>query len=198
MYWTTTRFEGNRAPRSRDERGFTLVELLVSTMVSLLVMFVTLALLDLAVKSEPEIADRNVRIQEAEVALERMTREVRQAFEVVSASSTGLTIRTYANRATCGSSQLDTARPCLVVYSCSGGSCTRTASEDDGTGTGPTQQIVSGLSSDSVFSYEPSSADARAVSMRLSFPAVGGSGTDDAITVTDGAVMRNLAEVLSS
>lgn len=198
MSWTTTRFEGNEASRRRDEQGFTLVELLVSTMVSMLALFVTLALLDLAVKSEPDIADRNVSIQEAEVALERMTREVRQAYEVVAASSTDLTILTYANRAACGSNQLDTARPCRVVYSCAGGDCTRTASEEDGSGTGPSQQIVSGLSSDSVFTYEPSPSDARAVGMTLSFPAAGGSGNDDAITVTDGAVMRNLTEVLNS
>jgi Tfp pilus assembly protein PilW len=187
----------NRARRSQGERGFTLVELLIATVITMLVLFLTLALADFAIKSEPEIADRNAKIQEAEVVLERMVRELRQAYDVVAASPSSLTVLTYDNKATCGSSQLETARRCQVVYTCSGGDCTRTASEEDGTGTGPTRQIVSGLSSDAIFSYTPSTAEAQAVSVTMEFPAEDGSG-DDAITVTDGTAMRNLTEVLAS
>jgi prepilin-type N-terminal cleavage/methylation domain-containing protein len=187
----------HRACGRRDERGFTLVELLIATVITMLVLFVTLALADFAIQTEPEIADRNTKIRQAQVVVERMVREVRQAYDVIAATSSSLTVLTYANRAACGSGGLDTARRCQVVYSCSGGTCTRTASEEDGTATGPARQIVSGLSSDAIFSYTPSAADAQAVSVTVELPADDGSG-DDAITVTDGAVMRNMTDVLGN
>lgn len=186
-----------RACGGRDERGFTLVELLIATVITMGVLFVTLALADFAIKTEPQIADRNVKIREAQVVLEQVVRELRQTYEVVDATPSSLTVLTYDNKAACGSNELEAARPCQVVYSCSGGTCTRTASEEDGTGTGPTRQIVSGLSSDAIFSYTPSAADAQAVAVTIELPADDGSG-DDAITATDGAVMRNLTEVLGS
>ncbi len=180
-----------------DQRGFTLVELQIAAVLTMIALFVTLALMDFAVRSEPEIADRNAKIQGAEVALERMVRELRQGFEVVSASPSDISFLTYSNRITCGGSQLGTARACRVTYSCAGGDCTRTASEEDGTASGPVELIVSGLQSDAVFSYDPNAAGARAVAATMSFPADDSTG-GDAITVTDGAAMRNLPEVLGN
>lgn len=187
----------HRACGSRKEDGFTLVELLIATVITMGVLFVTLALADFAIKTEPEIADRNAKIQKAQVVLERVVRELRQTYDVVAATSSSLTVLTYDNKAACGSAELDTARPCQVVYACSAGTCTRTASEEDGSGTGLTQQIVTGLSSDSVFSYTPNATDAQAVEMTIEFPAEEGA-SEDAITVSDGTTLRNLTDQLAN
>ena len=52
-------------------------------------------------------------------------------------------------------------------------------------------QVVSGLSSNNVFSYTPPTSTAPAyVGVTLAFPAKGGT---DAITLSDGAALRNPA-----
>ena len=51
----------------------------------LVITFAALGLLEIAQRSEPEIRETNERIQEAQVGMERMIRELRQSYSVVSA-----------------------------------------------------------------------------------------------------------------
>ena len=73
-------------------------------------------------RSEPRVAEKAGEIQEARVAMERMTREIRQGDSVVSATGTQFSLITNVNSATCGGANSTEARLCRVTYACSGGS----------------------------------------------------------------------------
>ena len=174
--------------RARDERGFTLVELLVAMTAMLVVLGAGYALLQVTLRNEPRISERAASVQEARVLMERISRELRQGYGVDTAQPSQLVILTYVRRTACGGSTASSSIPCQVTYTCSSGSCTRTERNPDGSGGAPSVQIVEGLSYSDVFEYLPSAAEPDYVGLRFSFPARGG---DDAVTLDDGVALRN-------
>jgi type II secretory pathway pseudopilin PulG len=178
------------------ERGVTLVELLVFTMMLLFVLAAALTLLIVAVKSQPRISDRNFAIQNGRVLQGQFARELRQSSlveQTPAPTSSSITFNTYVRRTQCGGApETDPAKPaiaCKVTYTCTAGACDRTEAPLPGhPGTTTTQRLVSGLSSSAVFGYSPDSTNPDYVTMRLVFPAEGG---DDAITLEDGVDLRN-------
>lgn len=171
-----------------DDDGHTLVELLVATMTFLVLLGVGLAVLPMALRSEPRISERAAHIQQGRALVERLTRELRQGSEVESATTTSLEFLTYVRRTECGASVVDEpAIQCRVTYSCQGGVCTRTERNPDGTGSASPVQLVDGLQAAS-FGYLPGPAAPEYVAVSLAFPARGG---DDAITLEDGVNLRN-------
>ena len=178
------------------ERGVTLVELLVFTMMLLFVLAAALTLLIVAVKSQPRISDRNFAIQEGRVLQGQFARELRQSSlveETPAPTSSSITFNTYVRRTQCGGAvETNPAKPaiaCKVTYTCTAGACDRTEAPLAGQpGTTTTEQLVSGLSSSAVFGYSPDSTNPDYVTMRLVFPAEGG---DDAVTLEDGVDLRN-------
>ena len=141
-------------------------------------------------QSEPRISERNAEIQQARVLTDRITRELRQGATVLAATTGHLDLITYVSSETCGGVSAPTARSCRVTYDCAGGTCTRVESDATGSAAGPATVETSGLSTDPVFSYLPSAASARYVSVTFVFPAANG---DDSITLSDGVTLRNLA-----
>ena len=165
-----------------EERGFTLPELLMATVLGLLVIGAAVTAFTSAIQSQPRINSQAAAIQQARTTMERITRELRQGSSVPSASASQLSIVTYVHSATCGGAASNSSISCRVTYSCSAGACTRTEAQPDGTSPGPAVQVVSGLSSTNVFSYTPPTSTAPAyVGVTLAFPAKGGT---DAINLT--------------
>src|SRR3954447_1673578 len=70
----------------REEGGFTLVELLVAAGLMLIVVGAALALLDSSNTIAARDQERTHAIREAQVGVQSMTRELRQAFSIVSSS----------------------------------------------------------------------------------------------------------------
>jgi len=172
-----------------EERGFTLPELLLATVLGLLVIGAAVTAFTSAIQSQPRINSQAAAIQQARTMMERVTRELRQGSSVPSASASQLSIVTYVHSATCGGAASSSSISCKVTYSCSAGACSRTEARPDGTSPGAAVQVVSGLSSTNVFSYTAPTATAPAyVGVTLAFPAKGGT---DAINLTDGAALRN-------
>ncbi len=66
-------------PSARDQRGFTLIELVVSLLASLAVLGGTLTVVLAAVRAEATNSNRGVKVEQLDVALERFTRDARQA-----------------------------------------------------------------------------------------------------------------------
>jgi hypothetical protein len=186
----------SRSQALKCERGVSMVELLVFTMMLLVVLSAGMALLIVAVKSQPRVSDRNFAIQQGRVLQERFARELRQSSRVEQSpapTSQSITFDTYVRRTQCGGPpETDPAKPaiaCKVAYTCTTGACARTEAPLTGQpGTTTTERLVSGLSSSAVFGYLPDSANADYVTMRLVFPAEGG---DDAVTLEDGVDLRN-------
>ena len=172
---------------ARSERGIGIPELLVGTMVCLIVAGAGMTVLTTVIRTSPEKTDRSAQVREGRTMIERLTRELRQAEAVSTATATNLDMITYVNSAACGGAAATTAIRCRVSYSCAGSTCNRTERNPDGSGTPASEQIARGLGSASVFSYTPAS-DPTYVGVTLQM--VGEEG-EETITLSDGAAPRN-------
>jgi hypothetical protein len=156
-------------------------------MVCLIVAGAAMTLLISVVRSQPESTDRSADVQEGRTMIERLTRELRQAESVSTATATNLDMITYVDSASCGGASATPAIRCRVAYSCSVSTCTRTERNADGTGIPSSEQIVRGLRSANVFTYTPASAPTY-VGVTLEMTTEEGGET---ITLSDGAAPRN-------
>lgn len=173
----------------REERGLTLVELLIAATLGLLVVGGALAMFLGGVRSEPRTAAKVAAIQQARFTVDRITRELRQGLETKTTSSSQLAIVTYVKAATCGGAAASTAIPCRVTYTCSAGTCTRVVAQPDGSAPGPAVQVVSGLTSSAVFSYLPLTEPTYVgVTFSLAQPSGG------PVRLDDGVALRNSGE----
>jgi prepilin-type N-terminal cleavage/methylation domain-containing protein len=179
---------GQVARRARRADGFTLPELLMGMMIGLLVVGTGVMMFTTAIRSQPRTSDRLAKIRDARTASERIVRELRQGWDTPTATSSQLSFLTYVHSATCGGAGASSAIPCRVTYSCTAGSCTRTVAKPDGSSPGPARIVISGLSSNAVFSYSPDSSAPTWIGITLTYP---GADGDDAVTVEDGAALRN-------
>jgi prepilin-type N-terminal cleavage/methylation domain-containing protein len=171
----------------REERGFTLIELLVATAVGLVVVGGALTVFMGGLHSEPRTASQVSAMQQARVTVDRITRELRQGWEMPTKSPTQLAIVTYVKAATCGGAPASTAIPCRVTYTCTAGTCTRVVAQPDGSAPGPSTTVATGLSSANVFEYVPSS-DPTYIGVTFSFD----TGDGDPVTLGDGVALRNI------
>jgi hypothetical protein len=138
---------------------------------------------------------------------ERLTRELRQASDATLLPTTctsacpGLSVLAFVpSTPSCDGTVrtgTTTASRCRVFYSCStGGACTRTECPPTVTATvtptdppcSPTLPAIEGLASNQVFSFSPRTPGHSYLSFALAFAAASG---DDAITIEDGAALRN-------
>jgi len=182
----------SRRPVASDG-GFTLPELLIATAIGLLVVGAAVTVFSAAVRSQPQVSDRNAAIQQARTMTEGLTRELRQGSNATSTAGGNLAVLTYVPRASCGSTAIGPATRCKIFYSCDGaGACTRSECPPNftavGPGCGPTRTVVTGLADSNVFTVSPRVPGEAYVSTRLAFPAANG---EDAITLQDGVALRN-------
>jgi prepilin-type N-terminal cleavage/methylation domain-containing protein len=176
--------------RLAGDDGFTLPELLVATTIGLMVMGAGVMMFTAAIGSQPKQSARLAKVQQARTTSESIVRELRQGLGTPTATGSQLSILTYVRKAACGSASAGAAIPCRVTYTCTAGTCTRVEAQPNGTAPGSATTVVSGLSNGTVFTYSPSAAAPRWVGITLQFPTEGG---EDAITVEDGAALRNPA-----
>lgn len=183
--------------RARDERGMTITELLIAASLLLVVVSAALTLIPMTLQNEERVRDKAGAVQEGRTLVERLTRELRQGSAVVGTpTASTLSFSTYVHRASCGGAYSSAAAiQCRITYSCgTAGTCTRTERNLDGSGTAPAQTLVTGLANvgqngGTGFSYQPDASAPGHVTVRLVFP---GETADDAITLEDGASLRNL------
>lgn len=173
----------------RQERGLTLIELLIGAAMLIAILIAALPVIDGAFTTEGGVEKAALSVGDARVFSERAGRDLRLTDQVYSASSTSLTVDTYVRRTACGSgvpsAETAPAIRCRVNYTCSGGSCTR----QEG-GAAPVT-LVTGLSDDNVFSYSPNDSDPSFVGIKVVLPNQSNIG-GDAITLQDGTALRNV------
>jgi hypothetical protein len=185
------------------EAGLTLVELLVASAMSVIIVGAACMMLISAVHDQPKLSKKAQEISTARYVLERMTREIRNGIQVYpGATDSKVEFETQVRRTECGgavqSSETAAAIPCRVTYSCAATSpatvpvtytCSRAETDPEAPpgATTPTTTIVSGLTSDSVFNYEPNVEEPSYVGVTLHIEGPEGEG---ALTVTDGAGLR--------
>jgi type II secretory pathway pseudopilin PulG len=143
--------------RLSAEEGYTLPELLMATVLSLLLATAAFMMFTTAIRSQPGLTGRDHAIQQARFAMERMIREIRQGGALVGTPlAQSMSFRTFvAGSAVCvgGASDPYAHKPCVVTYSCASGTCTR-REQNPYTGIqGSPVPMVTGLATSDVFEY---------------------------------------------
>lgn len=170
----------------RSEGGYTLIELLVAATMGMVVLGGAVTVFIGAIHSEPRASSKVTAIQQGRVAVERITRELRQGVDVSTATPSQLSLITYVKQAPCGGAPAANAKACRVTYACTTVECSRTVQEPSGSA-GTTSKVVSGLSSANVFTYSPDKTDPDYVGIELSFATREGGP----VVIADGAELRN-------
>jgi type II secretory pathway pseudopilin PulG len=187
-----------------NELGMTLVELLVASMMSIVLLGAITSMVVSAMKTQPKISKSAQNVSSARYVLERMTRELRNGIRVDQATASKISFLTYVRHTSCGSTTLpSSATPsikCEVTYQCSTTTCTRTEAAD-GVYTGTARTFFTGIDSSSVFCFVPSAeadrltcgaakaaSEVTYVKIQLRLPNPSGSGS---LTIADGASLRN-------
>ena len=161
--------------RSDDERGFTLVEVLVTMVILGVLTAAALALLFRAYTDTGIVESRRDVLGDARIALEQLSKQIRQATVVHTQTSTQLDIETY----------LDGANH-RVVWSASSGACPCTLSRTvDG---GSPAVILETLQDTDVFAYTTLDGVLHQVTLKL---AVGTKPTTT-VEITSDVETRNL------
>lgn len=191
--------------RAGEEDGLTLIELLVASAMSVVLVAAVSSMMIGAMRAQPEVSERAQDISSARWVLDRMTREIRNGVRVDQVSASSLSLLTYLRRTACGggvpASSSTPAIKCQVTYQCTTTSCTRIEAPE-GQFTGTPRTVFSGINSSQVFCYVPSTEpdpltcgtavskeETTYVGIRLQMP--NPSGDDTALTVSDGASLRN-------
>lgn len=187
------------------EAGLTLIELLVATTMSVIVIAGAASMMISAVRDQPSISGRAQNVSSARWVLGRMVRELRNGIQVdaSTASSASVSFRTYVRSTTCGAGTTrppsSPSIPCQVTYRCSATACSRIEAAP-GVQTGTERTIFTGIDSAAVFCYVPStnpnpdtcgpagSETPTYVRVTLRIPNPEGSGS---LTISDGATLRN-------
>lgn len=183
---------------ARDESGLTLIELIVAAGMSVVIVGAAGSMLISAVRSQPRLSERAQNISKARWVQERMTREIRNGVRVYYAEGSRVEFLASVRRTACGEGAEEEAdKPaiqCRIAYTCVNGTCSRRET-DLGVESGPETTIVSGLSDDDVFSFEPpvdpgapeATEHVEYVGVTLNIPNPEGQGD---LTVSDGATLR--------
>lgn len=185
-----------RMRKQSGEGGFTLVELLVASMMGVVVMGAVASLVISAVRQQPKISKEAQNVSNARWMLERLTHELRNGRAVVEGSGPSkLVFDGYVRHGTCGgSTALAAGSPaieCRITYECSTTACTRKETTKAST-SGVAKPAFSGLISNQIFTYVPSNstpATATYVKVTLRFPDQTSSGSP--FVISSGASLRN-------
>jgi Tfp pilus assembly protein PilV len=195
-----------------DESGMTLIEMLVASMMSVIIVGASCAMLISAVRDQPALSRKAQNVTTARYQLERMVREIRNGVQVESASSSTVTFVARVRRVACGGAVQTNpgaeAVQCKITYSCIESTCTRTEKTMAGIAVGVSTVAASGIGSTEVFCFAPSSgidpsqcgpADdpeaATYIGVSLEVPNPEGPGL---LTISDGATLRSAAFGASS
>jgi prepilin-type N-terminal cleavage/methylation domain-containing protein len=172
--------------RLQDERGFTLVELLLCSALMAFVLAAFLGLLDQTAGVSARDNQRGHALREVEVGMESLVREARHAYRI-GPTSTATVLRLQAKVQ---------GRDREVVFDCSKASATRAGAkqcERTEIGGTTTQVVVDHVYNGDVFAYRPNAAAAEYVTVKLQVRAGGtrSDGPQHHLVITDGFSVRN-------
>jgi prepilin-type N-terminal cleavage/methylation domain-containing protein len=204
------RFLGSlRARLAQEERGMTLPEVLVSIVIFSVVLLAILGLNDTATKIVPKDTERGLAIREAQSGLDRMVRELRQAYRVVGTSPSSMQVQVRLKRDDPSTPTVETHVSRTVEYDCGVGQSGRCMRREAPIGqalpAGGEMVIDRILNSDydladpndrPVFGYDesPNPIQPTYVTVRIEVPAKGerAQGHKHTIVLEDGFHLRNL------
>jgi prepilin-type N-terminal cleavage/methylation domain-containing protein len=172
----------------RDQRGMTLIEVLVAMPLALLLLFAAVDAMDLTAKNQNRTTKRTQAITQAKVGLDRMVREVREADSLKLLSSQVVEIVTPVRPTSGPSSYAGNLR--LVRFDCSGGKCTRYEGPKAGPVGTTGKVLVADVANPDVFTPAPDIVNPTFLGLKLRISV---KGQSNPINVTDGVNLRNKA-----
>jgi hypothetical protein len=191
----------------RDESGLSLVEMLVASLMSVILVGASCAMLINAVQDSPALSKKAQNVTTARYQLERIVRELRNGVQLETMTPAEVTMIAQVRRVACGGavSTDPDAEPvqCRITYRCIDKSCTRIEETPGGIPVGTPTIALSGIGDPNVFCFVPSAAsdptqcgtpDSETpptyVGINLEVPNPEGSGL---LTISDGATLRTAA-----
>lgn len=185
-----------RLRKQSGEGGFTLVELLVASMMGVVVMGAVASLVISAVRQQPKISKEAQNVSNARWMLERLTHELRNGIAVnENSTASKLIFDGYVRRGTCGgTTTLPAGSPaikCRITYECSTSACTRKETTTSSTA-GVAKTVFSGLASNQLFTYVPNNLEpetATYVKATLQLPDPTDAGSP--LVISSGTSLRN-------
>jgi len=103
----------------RDERGHTLVELMIAGALSVVVLGAVLGLLDRSARYVSAGTERGHLVREGSIVVDQMIRDVRQASQITVNSPSSVTLRTYVREGDASSYEWYVDYNCYVETGCS-------------------------------------------------------------------------------
>lgn len=173
--------------RLSQERGTTsLFELLVAVPVMLVVLISVFALYQLSVRGGDRTNNRVRSLQQQQIGVERISRELRQATAVTPVSGQVVDVETYVTPS--GGSG---AVPRHVRYECTTGSCKRYEGPSGGaTFTSGPVSVITDIQNSNVFEMKPDSINPNFVALVVD---VGVKDASHPIRLSGGVAFKNLA-----
>ena len=152
---------------------------------TLLLLFAVLNFMDFTAQSQKTTTDRTQAVTQANVGLDRMVREIRQAASFKLITSQIVEIVTPVRPATGTSSYAGNLK--LVRYDCTSGHCVRFQGPKDGPLPATGSEIFSDVNNADIFSPTPNFVTPTFIGIKLNITVRGHAG----INLTDGVNMRN-------
>jgi type II secretory pathway pseudopilin PulG len=181
-----------RLRQESGEGGFTLVELMVASLMGVVVMGAVASLMISAVREQPKISKESQNISSARWMLERLTHELRNGIAVKEGTASKISFEGYVRHSACGGSTVlgasSPAIKCRITYECTTTACSRKETSP-ATTTGLAKPIFSGLTSNQIFTYVPSAANATYVKATLTLPDPTDAGSP--LVISSGTSLRN-------
>ena len=164
-----------RSRRTTAETGVTVIELTIALSVFLIVITAMYTLFAVVQRTTVRQDSRNQVVNEIGLALERLTKDARQATKIYGDSSASvLHIDTY-----------DNGTAITVTFAASGTTLTRTV------GAGSAQTLLDGLTSTSLFTYSPSVGTATDITITVNAKPTHYANDAAVVSLTSQVRLRN-------
>jgi prepilin-type N-terminal cleavage/methylation domain-containing protein len=181
----------------RAQDGFTLIELLVAIVVGITVLAAAFAMLVSGQQVQARDSEWALALQEDRVGLARMMRNIRQATKVQASEAKA---GSFGFSATIGGTAWKVKYECGLAQSGTTYTGCQQLVAEEGKALPPSGPVVAQdmTNGTEVFTYSPSSAEAKLVTVKIELPAkgtlkqAGSVGYGHKIVLEDGAFMRNL------
>lgn len=171
---------------SGSQDGFSLVELLVALALLTVVLAAVLSVLEGATRSSASQRERAIGVRAAQVGIDRIVRDGRQAFAVNPSTATRLDLSVFRAGAT-----RRVVYDCAVAHPTLAGLRQCTRQESSGTTVGPAQVVVDDVAGASVFSYAGSPTTYVTIDLDVAASGERREGHKHRIRLHDGFGVRN-------